>query len=568
MITYSYTPSKWKANTLEITGIRTEEKILIIPSQIDGYPVTSIAKSAFRGKQHIKRVTFEDGIEIIDVDAFLDCHFLESVSFPKTLSLIASHAFKRCFRLKEVIVPASLRRIGTGAFEDCHRLKAITIDHQSAATEESELSIGDYAFCNCRELNAFFFSVTPHFIGKDCFAHTALPAVSEDGCIHIAGKILLGYIGQSFIVKIPDGIITIASEAFCGQHFLTQLHIPSSLKNIGEKAFYKCSALKMITGQDRLTAIWSHAFEDCTSLSALPACPELACLGDYAFAGCTGLKQIHIPQNLSTIQAGTFKDCVHTEHIYFPWGLKEIHTCAFENCSGIYHLSLPDSVNFIGKSAFAGCHNLKSFTLPDDLKTLEEDVFGNCSSLMSLTAHHWNFHQGFLGNGIHIDLSFQDENDSPMVTLFYSDDWRRFTQGGRARLMLSLFDAPENIDFSEYDSCLPLLKRTEDQAHFALNRLLYPTGLTENKKAEYETFIKDHARSTLEVILKRDMKHAALLLCECSLLSEEDLELAIELANNYHKTSILLIFMNHKQHTMHSKSSFTTADICDDLFQL
>ncbi len=567
MNTYFYTPSKWNINTLEITGVRTESETLMIPSRINGYPVSSIAKSAFRNKQHIRHVILENGIEIIDADAFLDCRFLETVVLPKTLSLIASHAFQRCFRLKELTLPSSLRRIGTGAFEDCKSLKTITITN-TLSGKELPLSIGDCAFHNCHRLDQFSFFNTPHFIGAGCFSHTELPVVSEDGFIHVAKKILLGYEGKSPVVKIPDGIITIAAEAFCGKHFMTQVFFPPSIKIIGKKAFYKCSSLRMVTGHENVTEIHAHAFEDCTSLSVLPVCSALTYLGDYSFAGCIGIRQIHLPPNLFTVHAGSFKDCVHAEHIYFPSTLREIRTSAFENCSGIYHLHLPDSITFIGKSAFFGCSNLKSFTLPDSLQTLEDDAFGKCTSLMSVTARRWNFHQGFLGNEIHIDLIFRNETDGRTATLFYSDDWQRFSQGGRARLMLSLFDAPEKIDFIEYDTCLPLLKYPEDQAHFALDRLLYPTGLSEEKRLEYETFVKNHPKDTLEVILKRDMENAALLLCDHDLLSEESLELAVDLANHRHKTSILLIFMNHKHKITDCNPVSSAENILDRLFHI
>lgn len=530
MNSFFYTPGKWKTGTLEITGIRERKESLTIPSRINGYPVSSIARSAFRGQQQIRHITFEEGIEVIDTDAFLDCHFLETVTFPRTISFIASHAFQRCVRLKAIHLTSPRLSIGSGAFEDCNSLETASLNNA--------YHIGNRAFFNCRRLKFFSFSETPRFVGSECFSHSQVPEISENGFIHIQGKILLGYQGKSSCIRIPDGFAAAASESFSHMDFISHVHFPPSMKTLGEKAFSKCFSLKTITGCEKTEEIFGHAFEECTSLKAVPSCPSLTYLGEYAFAGCTSLKQIHVPRSLKEIRTGAFKDCSRAEH-----------------------LSLPDTLVSIGSSAFFGCESLKSFTLPDSLQELEDNAFGKCDSLQHIMVRHWNFPQGFPGTDLHVNLVFLNEAGRILTVLFYSNDWRRFLQGGRARMLLSLFDAPEKIDFREYDSCLPLLNHKEDQAHFVLNRLLYPLRLSAEKKSEYENFVLEHPENILNEIIKYDMEDAALLLCKNGLLTANSMELAISMTSCRNKTALLLIFLNHKQNTSSEASP-------DHLFEL
>lgn len=530
MSSFFYTPGKWKTGTLEITGAHEKEESMTIPARINGYPVSSIARSAFRGQQQIRHITFEEGIEVIDTDAFLDCHFLETVTFPRTISFIAPHAFQRCVSLKKISLSSPCLSIGSGAFEDCGSLEAVNL--------KNPYHIGNRAFFNCRRLKLFSFSKTPRFVGSECFSHTQVPEISENGFIHIQGKILLGYQGKSSCIRIPDGFSAAASESFYHMDFISRVHFPSSMITLGEKIFSQCFSLQTVTGCEKTEEIFGHAFEECTSLKAVPSCPNLNCLGEYAFAGCTALKQIHVPRSLKEIRTGTFR-----------------------NCSRAEHLSLPDTLVSIGSFAFFGCESLKSFTLPASLQNLEDNAFGKCDSLQHITVRQWNFPQGFPGTDLHTNLVFLNETGEILAVLFYSNDWRRFLQGGRARMLLSLFDAPGKIDFREYDACLPLLKDKEDQAHFVLNRLLYPLGLSETKKAEYENYILQHPENILNIVIKHDMEDAALLLCRNGLLTDHSMELAISMSSRRSKTALLLIFLNHKQNTPSAASP-------DQLFKL
>ena len=78
-----------------ITGFTGSDEHIVIPAQIDGFDVYSIAANAFEDYS-IKSVIISDGIEVIDWFAFYRCSKLESITIPKSVRRIGHSAFEGC----------------------------------------------------------------------------------------------------------------------------------------------------------------------------------------------------------------------------------------------------------------------------------------------------------------------------------------------------------------------------------------------------------------------------------------------------------------------------------------
>ncbi len=76
---------------------------VVIPSEINGLPVTVIGKYAFSGSQ-ITDVTIPDGVEVIETGAFEECSRLASVVIPSSVRQIYFFAFSKCESLESVFV--------------------------------------------------------------------------------------------------------------------------------------------------------------------------------------------------------------------------------------------------------------------------------------------------------------------------------------------------------------------------------------------------------------------------------------------------------------------------------
>lgn len=113
---YEYSVTDKNKKTVTIDVFKGSDKVVKIPSKIDGYTVTAIDDYTFYGNPVITDVTI-----------------------PSTVTSIGENAFDSCTKLKSVIIPTSVKKIGWGAFENCTSLKSVLIP-------ASVSSIDEYAF--------------------------------------------------------------------------------------------------------------------------------------------------------------------------------------------------------------------------------------------------------------------------------------------------------------------------------------------------------------------------------------------------------------------------------------
>lgn len=138
----NYTIENDKVNITGYTGVPT---VVVIPSEIDGFPVTSIGYQAFRECNSLTNVTIPDSVTIIDAEAFNRCVNLNSVKIPDSVTEISWGAFWGCSNLTNITIPESVTHIGNGAF-GTSGLTSVTI-------KNSLTSIDLAVFDNCISLN-------------------------------------------------------------------------------------------------------------------------------------------------------------------------------------------------------------------------------------------------------------------------------------------------------------------------------------------------------------------------------------------------------------------------------
>lgn len=549
-ITFYTTISKIKAGALEITGCSPNVSHLVIPSEIDGYPVISIAKTAFRNRQDLQSVELEEGIEVIGVESFEDCYQLKEVHLPDSLCRISTQAFQRCNSLEILEGSKNLQKIENSAFMDCKNLKTVHL-------KNNLMHLGSFAFAGCENLEDISMAHVPFYVGEDCFSRTEILCTDAYGLTTVQQKIVIGYRGDAAKVNLPEAAEVIAYGAFRDRYALQQVICSDRLKSIGSYAFSKCTQLRAVYQCKGLVRIYEYAFEQCTNLRILPASELVEQLGTYAFAACKSLQNLLIYPKLAELSAGVFSDCSQVEQVYFPRGLNHIYSRAFEHCESICKIQLPEELCTLDAYAFAGCSSLGEVYLPEQLKTMETEVFQNCQSLRSMTVKNWMYPMGFLGKGVCVTLFFPQSEQT--AALFYSDDLARFCNGGRARLSLALYHAPQQIAFEEYDRCLELLVYEQDRILFVLNRLQYPAELSEEMEGSFREYLMEHAAKAVFWCAVWNEPERVQFLCENGFLTEDTLAEAITMVNEIQNLSVLSILMDHK------KTSVGTAAI-DSLF--
>ena len=211
-----------------VTGIGScTDKELIIPSEYNSKPVTSIDNEAFKG-----------------------CTGLASVTIPDSVTSIGDYAFRFCSGLNRVTIPNSVTSIGEGAFLFCNSLTSVTIP-------DSVTSMGFGAFNGCSGLTSII------VVEGNSKYH------SEGNCIiETETKTLI--LGCKTSVIPTDGSVTSIGEyAFALYTGLTSITIPDSVTSIDVAAFAYCTGLSSITIPDSVTSISAYAFYECTGLTSI-----------------------------------------------------------------------------------------------------------------------------------------------------------------------------------------------------------------------------------------------------------------------------------------------------------
>ena len=99
----------------------TAVKSAVIPSTIK-----KLGRGMFSGCGALESVTFNEGLEVIQNEAFYNCFSLTEIVFPRSLTTIeAWRAFAGCEDLTTLTIYNKLSSIGSSAFDNCGNLKTV-----------------------------------------------------------------------------------------------------------------------------------------------------------------------------------------------------------------------------------------------------------------------------------------------------------------------------------------------------------------------------------------------------------------------------------------------------------
>ena len=145
-----------------ITKYVESDKVVVIPSKINGVPVETIDNTAFQNSA-VTSVTIPDSVTAIYSGAFANCSQLTNISIPNSVTFIGFSTFEHCTSLKSITLPSSLNSISEALFFGCSQLTTIHIP-------DSVSSIQSYAFYHCGNLETIRIPVSVTSIGNNAFA--------------------------------------------------------------------------------------------------------------------------------------------------------------------------------------------------------------------------------------------------------------------------------------------------------------------------------------------------------------------------------------------------------------
>ncbi len=382
--------------------------------------VTAISELFFYGCTSLKTVTIPTTVTSIGKSAFYGCKSLENITIPSSVTDIGGWAFKNCSSLTSIVLPDSVTRIESGVFDYCSSLNIFTIPKNITYVSDSAFSncVSLFKVINLSNLELSFDSLCDSIniiedakgncYYRDTSNGTTYLETSDRFIFKINGGeyTLVAYLGDNETITlpkningfeykirnfrggrnviIPDGVTSIANNAFSGCESLTGISIPDSVISIGENAFHDCESLTNVRLPKNLTEISYGLFSSCSSLETIIIPEAVKSISDFAFSHCASLNNIVIPDGVTSIGDHAFSTCSSLTSLVLPDGIKSISYGIFYDCESLESINIPDGVTSIGESAFNGCISLQSISIPDGVTSIGESAFNGCVLLETI----------------------------------------------------------------------------------------------------------------------------------------------------------------------------------------
>lgn len=472
-----------------------------------------------------------DGCEVIEKKAFANHSELVSVELPQTIVVLGDYAFSYS-GLERFVAPRDLRSIGDYAFFRCHDLESVELN-------DGLVVIGDNAFTGTA-LTRLQAPPSLETLGHHIATETKMTFSGDDAGFTIAAGGILeldhegglyrnASDGKHFVrllnnyaktYAVEPGTVEIEADAFIHHKNLQEIVLPEGLKRIGESAFRDCHELRIADFPSTLEEVGERAFLD-TSLEHVHIPASLRSLGKSALI-TLGAHNGDCAPSLRSISAdeGNPKFYVASSLLIERFEDHGSHVVVYADSGESVHI--PEDVTAINDYAFGGARNLRELFLSDRIALI--GLRG-----LSLDCHVEH---------IHVDLV--DPLDGRGFFDFY------FPDAPRSQHEIHLaFNMSSHVDlarlFKHYDSAIANMHEFDQlsstantefdvygQAKLAIERLKDPVLMSSTNKIMLTQLLTKDLLEVCEDIARHDDRDAIDDLLDLGILNKDNLLEVIE----------------------------------------
>ena len=280
------------------TGMKVEKFLKIMQEKEDDF------------KTNLRHLDLEDARMVNDAlpDYAFSGSYIKDYKLPKTLKKIGKNAFDYNVLLKELIIPESVEEIGRDLLTYSTEIEKVRLPDNLKILNKDLFA----ECCNLREVN--------------------IPSQLREmygGVFHNCREI------SPSVAILPETVEILDGAAYYGIRAIEKVVIPKNVRVL-RSAFNGMAGLRKATIlTDKLTEI-----------------------GDDAFYWCSALEEVNIPDKITRIGKRAFFWNLKLHKIEIPSSVTRIEENAFDSAP-LDSIDIPAGVTFIGRNAFWNNRNLK-----------------------------------------------------------------------------------------------------------------------------------------------------------------------------------------------------------------
>ena len=234
--------------------------------------------------------------------------YIKDYKLPKTLKKIGNEAFSYNVLLKELIVPESVKEIG-------RNFLFFSIGIEKVRLPDNLEVMNDLFFAECRKLKEV--NIPSHLRKMyDCIFYN---------CLEVSPSVAI----------LPETVEILDGAAYYGLSTIEEVVVPKNVRVLR-------GAFKGMAGLRKATILTDKLTE----------------IGDDAFYWCSALEEVNIPGKITRIGVGAFFWNLRLRKINIPSTVTRIEKNAFDSAP-LDSIDIPAGVTFIGRNAFWNNRNLK-----------------------------------------------------------------------------------------------------------------------------------------------------------------------------------------------------------------
>ena len=345
------------------------------------------------------------------------------------VTAIEDNAFNSCRNfVGDLTLPRYVRTIGDRSFNTCHYITNPEHPKGKLTLNEGLTSIGSQAFTNSYFTDGLSIPSSVTMIEPNAFQYARI-----NGALTINSDVecALAFNSSEFTkVEIAEGVEEICANAFNGMVNVTEVVLPSTLKEIGLAAFGSDNAIETIWSNAAVapTIIWQsniesnkHPFTQTvrnnavvlvttnyknytetekwkefaniyglypiqkTGYSLLVKVNDNVCsveIGDKPHQN--DRIELELPRSIeyygteravTSIAKGGFKSCPFFGTLTIPGNIETIADNAFNTCMQFDGLVMEEGVKTIGNGSFSMCYGVDYISFPSTLESIGQNAF-------------------------------------------------------------------------------------------------------------------------------------------------------------------------------------------------